>query len=73
MYFLCPFDQVFEEYGDTYDVYRLAHSTPIPDDGESWIGLERGGVRVGRIPVAEVRFDPTTRSGVHASDIAMFL
>jgi hypothetical protein len=65
--FECLFDQTLDDYPDNYQVYVLPdiHEEALPKD---WTSLSSQAVqRLGEIPVASVRFDPTMRKQIQAS------
>lgn len=64
--FDCPFDDAADEYPPHYGIYRLDPGVVPPEDG-SWADLASRGRLIGRIGVAEVRFDETRRRAVDAS------
>lgn len=63
--FDCPFDDAPDEYPPHYRVYRLLPSAPL--DADDWTGLASHGRFIGRIGVAQVRFDEMRRKAVDAS------
>lgn len=60
----CAFDSAIDEYPDRYRVYQidvgLAEATSIKD----WTNLQSRGEFIGQVPVDDVEFDPTGRSGI---------
>jgi hypothetical protein len=59
--FDCPFDEVTEDFPDSYRVYMI----PEPSEEElvgSWDKLHEKAIRCfGAVPIARVRFDPSRR------------
>ena len=69
--FDCPFDEALDEYGDSYTVYRIqaGDDDPLGD----WASRPAAALVVGRIPVADIEFDPTHREAIEASCIRKLL
>jgi hypothetical protein len=70
----CPFDKALDAYPDHYQVFELPYSdlSQLPKGPASWGGLAKASTRrVGTIPVALVRFDPTLRQGISASVLSL--
>jgi len=64
--FDCQFDEAVEDYPEEYQVFEMPPLTDV-DFAGSWADLWRKAVRkVGDIPVAAVRFDPTRRKEIGA-------
>jgi hypothetical protein len=59
--FDCPFDEGVEDYAENYQVY-LMPEIPEADLPKDWTTLPARAIRrVGEVPVASVKFDPTKR------------
>ena len=64
--FDCPFDETGEDYPESYQVFQMPALTDI-DYAGSWADLWRKAVRkLGEVPVAAIRFDPTRRKAIGA-------
>ncbi len=67
--FDCAFDDARDDYGTEYEVFRLPEA--IRDVAASrftpWEDVLSAGQRVGRVPVACVRFDDTRRRAIDES------
>jgi hypothetical protein len=64
--FDCQFDEDTEDYPESYQVFLMPPLTDL-DFAGSWADLWRKAVRkVGDVPVAAVRFDPTRRQAIGA-------
>src|SRR5947208_1459394 len=71
--FDCPFDEKLDDYPDAYTVYVLPEMSREQID-EDWAGLPNKALRkVGVIPIASVRFDPTKRKEIGAEVFASLL
>ncbi|HYT95454.1 MAG TPA: hypothetical protein VEL76_42435 [Gemmataceae bacterium] len=67
--FDCPFDEELEDDSDSYKVYVLPElkDEELPRD---WTTLHTRATRyLGKVPLANVRFDPTRRKSVDPSVI----
>jgi hypothetical protein len=71
LFFDCPFDDELDDYPDTYTVYRLPDALAV-ENVPSWYDLPAMGERLGRIPLAEVHFDPTRRRSVDLQPIEQY-
>jgi hypothetical protein len=59
--FDCPFDDDLDDYAENYQVYLMPE---IPDQElpKDWTTLPGRAIRrLGKVPVASVKFDPTKR------------
>jgi hypothetical protein len=66
--FDCPFSETLDDYPDVYEVFLLSPSVDWDDLPKDWTTLSKTAVRrLGTIPVADVRFDPTLRKQFDAS------
>lgn len=65
-----PFDEALDDYAPEYRILRLWE--PPPDHG-SWVPVIDAGVEIGRIPVAAVRFDETSREFIERSSVESVL
>ena len=64
--FDCPFNDDIDDYPESYAVYVLPEMTRDEID-EDWAGLPGKALRkVGVVPIAAVRFDPTKRLEIGA-------
>ena len=62
--FDCQFDEVTEDYPDVYQVFLMPPLSEA-DYAGSWAPLyQRATAKVGEVPVAAVRFDPTRRQAI---------
>lgn len=68
IYLLCRQDDEEGDYLDHYDVYVI-RGRPADLVSGSWIGLESTGTYVGRLPIDELRLDPTRRRAVHVESV----
>jgi hypothetical protein len=62
--FDCPFDEEVEDFGDLYHVYSMP---PLAEDEltGSWADLpDRALTRLGDVPIASIRFDPSQRKSI---------
>jgi hypothetical protein len=67
--FDCAFDDDTEDYPETYQVY-LMPQIPAEDLPQDWTTLPSRAIRrLGEVPVASVKFDPTKRRQI---DTAIF-
>jgi hypothetical protein len=65
VYFYAVFDDGKEDYDRCYTLFSLPRDVDLAG---SWIGLEGRAARVlGKIPVSDVRFDPTKRKAIALS------
>lgn len=64
--FNCPFNERDEDFGDTYQVSLLPRlsAEALAGSWEALPGLATD--RLGEVPIARVRFDPTRRQKVEA-------
>jgi len=69
--FDCPFDDAADDYSADYTVYRLPAEIE-PSAVASWYDLPALGIKVGTVPVSEVRFDSTRRQAVDTRGIDEF-
>ena len=66
--FDCQFDQVIEDYPESYQVFLMPQFTAA-DYAGSWVDLWRRAIeKLGDVPVSAVRFDPTRRAAI-ADDV----
>ena len=64
--FDCPFDEQLDDYPDVYTVYALPE-LPKEEIDADWTVLPGKATRkVGTVPIAAVRFDPTRRKAIGA-------
>ena len=64
--FDCPFDDDLDDYPEAYAVYVLSEMSREKID-EGWAGLPAKALhKVGILPIASVRFDPTKRQEIGA-------
>ena len=67
------FDEAIDDYPETYEVYVVPSTLNLPRWG-TWQELPQLATRhLGRIPVAKIVFDPTTRKAVDTDSIASLL
>ncbi len=60
--FDCPFDDVVEDYADSYKVYSSPPDFNLDAEPRDWTKLHLKATRyVGEVPIPRVRFDETTR------------
>lgn len=68
-----PFDDYIDEYSSFYDVYLMPELSQEMLEG-SWARLQESASRLlGRIPVAAVKFDITSRKTVDSSSLEALL
>ena len=72
LFFDCPFDDALDDYPDHYSVIRLPPAASTLVSQASWTGLASEGTVIGRIPVREVRFDPSRRAAIDAAVLTPF-
>jgi hypothetical protein len=70
--FDCQFDEVADEYQREYVVYELTNAEFETVGEGDWKALIFGARRLGTLPVASLRFDPTGRNYVHVGAAAYF-
>lgn len=64
----CSFDDVLDEYPDTYRVLELSGCSP--GEVQDWGELAKTATRdLGRVPVTAVRFDETRRREIDVTTI----
>jgi hypothetical protein len=64
----CSFDDVLDEYPDSYHVLEL--SLGSPGEVQDWGELAKAATRdLGRVPVTAVRFDETRRREIDVTTI----
>jgi len=64
--FDCPFNEAKDDYQSHYDVYLMPGMTD-KDLERPWLILtSRADSKVAEVPIKEVKFDETLRSGVEA-------
>ncbi len=59
----CGFNDELDAYEPSYEVYRLGPHVTVPEEG-TWEDLTRDAVRLGKVEVSAVRFDPSRRAAV---------
>jgi hypothetical protein len=71
--FDCPFDDVIEDYPETYAVYEKPELTEL-DYAGSWAHLADKAVRrIGEVPLDNVKFDPTLRRQIDMAVLTALL
>ena len=64
--FDCPFDEQLDDYPDAYTVYTLPE-LPQEEIDADWTALpDKAPRKVGTVPIAAGRFDPTRRNAIGA-------
>lgn len=63
LYLVSEFDFELDDYRPDYTVYQLpeAVARSLPKD---WTGLSDQGTLLGKVPLASVAFDPTSRKRI---------